>query len=727
MPGGRERRSEVFMTGKVVTILTGRRIKYLVVLFWVLLVAVAGPFAGKLSGAEKNDAKSWLPGSAESTKALDAQAAFISPNTIPAVVVYEKASDLTAADRAKVAADTQRFRAYPEIDGAVTGPIPSKDGRAAQIIVPLNLGPNGWDKAADIVDRMNATARSGSDGMSVHVAGPAGNAADSSKAFEGIDTSLLFGAAAVVIVILLLTYRSPTLWLLPVISAAAALTIAQAVIYLLAAHAGLTVNAQSAGILTVLVFGAGTDYALLLVARYREELRRHENRHEAMAVALHRAGPAVIASAATVIAGILCLMAAETNSTSGLGPVLAIGVAIALAVMMTLLPALLVTVGRWIFWPARPAVGSAEPTRNGFWARIGARIARRPRTTWITTALVLAVMAVGIVQLDANGLTNKESFRGTPDAVVGEEVLARHFAAGSGTPVVVISAADQATRVRAAFATTNGIDSASVTPPRTQSGTALMEGTLTSAPDSRAAYDTIDRVRDNVHAVPGADALVGGTTATNLDVQRAAQYDRNLIIPIVLAVVLLILGLLLRAVVAPLILVGTVVLSFAAALGISALVFRHVFGFAGADSSFPLFVFVFLVALGIDYNIFLMSRVREESVRHGTRRGALIGLAATGGVITSAGLVLAGTFAVLATLPLTAFTEIGFAVAFGVLLDTLVVRSILVSGLTLDIGRHMWWPSKLYRKRDPVDTSTAAEPDAIPAGARHAASDVTGR
>ena len=727
MPGAVNADRKTFMTGKVVTILTGRRFKYLVVLFWVLLVAVAGPLAGKLAGAEKNDAKSWLPGSAESTKALDAQAAFTSPNTIQAVVVYERPSNLTPADRANIAADAQQFRTYPEIDGTVAGPIPSKDGQAAQIIVPLNLGPNGWDKAADIVDKMTATARSGSDGMSIHVTGPAGNAADSSKAFEGIDSSLLFGAAAVVIVILLLTYRSPTLWLLPVISAGAALTIAQALIYLLAKHAGLTVNAQSAGILTVLVFGAGTDYALLLVARYREELRRHEDRHEAMAVALHRAGPAIIASAGTVIAGLLCLMVAETNSTAGLGPVLAIGVVIALAVMMTLLPALLVTVGRWIFWPARPTVGSAEPTTRGFWARVGTRIARRPRTTWITTALVLAVMAVGIVQLDANGLTNKESFRGNPDAVVGEEILARHFAAGSGTPVVVVSAADQATQVRAAFAGTNGIAAGSVTPPRTQGGTALMEGTLTSPPDSSAAYDTIDRVRGNVHAVPNADALVGGTTATNLDVQDAARYDRNLIIPIVLAVVLIILGLLLRAIVAPLVLVGTVVLSFAAALGVSALVFRHIFGFAGADSSLPLFVFVFLVALGIDYNIFLMTRVREEALRHGTRRGALIGLAATGGVITSAGLVLAGTFAVLATLPLTAFTEIGFAVAFGVLLDTLVVRSVLVSGLTMDIGRHIWWPSRLSGKRDPVDTPTAEEPDAVPAGARHAASEVTGR
>ncbi|MGN9913694.1 MMPL family transporter [Phytohabitans sp. LJ34] len=698
------------MTRNVAGLLTGRRTKYLIIVFWLIVVAIAAPLAGKLTSVEDNEAKSWLPGSAESTQVLDKQTAFSSPDALPAVVVYERPSGLTDADKAKVAADVQKFGQLGDLDGQVQGPAFSTDGQAAQIYVPLNLGPEGWDRAGDIVDSMLATGEAGANGLSVHITGPAGSAADSAAAFEGIDSTLLFATIGVVVVILLFTYRSPVLWLLPVISAGVALTCAQAVIYLLAKHADLTVNAQSSGILTVLVFGAGTDYALLLVARYREELRRHHDRHEAMAVALHRAGPAIIASAATVAVGMICLLFAETNSTRGLGPVAAIGIVVGLAVMLTLLPAMLVTVGRWIFWPVRPKEGTAEPTTTGLWAKVGGRIARRPRTTWITTSVVLALLAIGIVQLDATGLTNKESFRGNPDSIVGEEVLARHFAAGVGTPVAVVSNAGQAADVRTAFAGTPGIEPSSVTEPRVSNGVAYMEGTLTAPPDSDAAYDTIDSARDRVHAVPGADAQVGGQTAINLDLQRAARHDRNLIIPIVLLVVLLILGVLLRAIVAPLVLVATVVLSFAAALGVSALVFRHIFGFGGADSSLPLFVFVFLVALGIDYNIFLMTRVREEAARHGTKRAALVGLAATGGVITSAGVVLAGTFAVLATLPLTAFAEIGFAVAFGVLLDTIVVRAVLVTALNLDIGRHMWHPSKLAKVPDEQPTAAAPEP-----------------
>jgi RND superfamily putative drug exporter len=367
-----------------------------------------------------------------------------------------------------------------------------------------------------------------------------------------------------------------------------------------------------------------------------------------------------------------------------------------------------VILGRWIFWPLVPRFDSVDHTTAGFWARIGRRIARQPRAVWIGTTVVLAVASFGILQLNATGLSTEDTYTKTVSSVTGQQVLQKHFSAGAAEPVQIVANPEQADPVAAAARNTQGIDQ--VAKPRVVGETALIEATLSDPPDSDAAYTTIDRVRDAVHNVTDADALVGGQTAINLDVQRAAQHDRDAVIPLVLLVVLLILGGLLRAIVAPIILVATVVLSFGAALGLSALVFRHVFDFAGADSSLPLFVFVFLVALGIDYNIFLMTRVREESIKYGTRRGALIGLAATGGVITSAGLVLAGTFAALATLPLVAFAEIGFAVALGVLLDTLIVRSVLVTALNLDIGRHMWWPGSLWHKHD-VDVDDLRDED----------------
>ena len=679
----------------------GRRTKYLVVVFWIVVIALTGSLAGKLQGAEKNDASSYLPASADSTQELNLQAKFTAKNLNPAVVVYQRQSGITPADLRKAAADARRFAALPAVAGRVAGPIPSADHRAIETIVGSDLGYKA--NIEGFVNGLRATASAGNPGMSVYVTGPAATASDELKIFKGIDSTLLFATLAVVIVLLLLTYRSPTLWLLPIVSAGVALTIAEAVVYVLTQH-GLTVNGQSGGILVVLVLGAGTDYALLLVARYREELRRHEDRHEAMAEALRRAGPAIIASGATVIVSMLCLLVAESADISGLGPVAAIGIAVALLAMITLLPALLVICGRWIFWPVRPRYGSAEPTQGGFWARIGQRIAVRPRVVWSVTAVLLACATLGLIGFKIGPLTTAQSFRGTPASVAGEQVLARHFPAGAGEPVAVIGNASAAAPLRAALARTPGI--AAVAPPQVKDGLVYLQGTLGSKPDSQAAYATIDQVRADVGAVPGADAKVGGASAINLDVERYATHDRNVIIPLVLLVVLIILALLLRAMVAPLILMGTVVLSFGAALGLSALAFRYLFGFAGADTSMPLFVFVFLVALGIDYNIFLMTRVREESARSGTHRGALAGLAATGGVITSAGLVLAGTFAMLGTLPLVTFTEIGFTVALGVLLDTIIVRSVLVTALNLDIGRHMWWPSRLA-SRSVEESSTA--------------------
>ena len=689
---------------------SGRRTKWVVLLFWIVVFAVAGPLAGKLNSAQENDSSAWLPSNAESTQVVELAERFAPSDVFPALVVYERPDGaVTPADQAKVAADVKRFAEIPDVSGEVLGPIPSEDGQALQVVVPIKVSEegNGWEALTPRIEEMRSVAQADAGGLGVYVTGPAGYFADFSEVFSGFDSTLLYITAVIVIVILLLTYRSPTLWFLPLTTVFVALTAAQAVIYLLAKNAGLTVNAQSAFILTVLVFGAGTDYALLLTARYREELRRHDDRHEAMAVALGRAAPAIIASAATVILSLLTLLVAELNSTKSLGPVMAIGVAVGLLAMITLLPALLVIFGRWVFWPLRPTVGSAEPTERGMWARIGQRMARRPRVVWIVTAVVLGALALGVTQLEANGLQSKDSFRTDPEAVVGEEVLGRHFAAGAGNPVQVIGRAEAAEQLQATVSGTPGVTA--VTRPVVRDGYAYVEGTLTSSADSQAGFDTVDRLRASVHAIPGAEAKVGGGSAVNLDIQRATRHDRNLVVPLVLLVVLVILGLVLRAVVAPLLLVATVVLSFAAALGVSALVFENVFGFAGADPAFPLWTFVFLVALGTDYNIFLMTRVHEESKHHGTRRGALIGLAATGGVITSAGIVLAGTFAALGTLPLVFITEIGFAVAFGVLLDTFVVRSVLVTALNLDVGRWIWWPSSLYRQRDVELEELAAE------------------
>ncbi|HEX5512484.1 MAG TPA: MMPL family transporter, partial [Actinomycetales bacterium] len=599
--------------------------KWVVVLFWLVITALAVGPSGKLTGAQENDAVNWLPASAESTAVIKATQALRPSDEVPAVLVYERPGGLTPADLQAVTAQVSKFASVESV-GKPVGPVPSQDRQALEVMVPITLGSDGWQRLPDITAQLHRVAESSPPGLSMRITGPAGYASASANAFSGIEGKLLYSALAVVVVILLLTYRSPVLWLLPVASGLISLTVAQAAVYLLATKANLTVNAQSQGILTVLVFGAGTDYALLLVARYREELRRHEDRHEAMALALHRSGPAILASGSTVIAGMLCLLLASMNSTSGLGPVAAVGIVVALAVMLTLLPALLVVFGRWVFWPLRPTFGSADRAATGVWARVGKRIARRPRTTWVVTSLALAVASLGILQLDATGLQNKDAYYGKPEAVVGEEVLARHFPAGAGQPLAVIARPGQMDAVTQVLGDVPGI--AVVGKPVSAGGTGYVEATLAAPADSQAAKDTVGRARDAVHGVPGADAKVGGQTAVVVDTLRASSRDNLVVIPAVLLVVLLILGLLLRAVVAPVILVATVVLSFAAAIGVSALVFKHVLGFAGTDPAFPLYVFVFLVALGIDYNIFLMTRVHEETRRVGMWQGALIGLAA---------------------------------------------------------------------------------------------------
>jgi RND superfamily putative drug exporter len=698
---------------KLVSLPAGRTAKWVIVAVWIALLVPALMLAGKLGDVEKNDNAAWLPGNAESTRVVERVGKFQSAETMPAIVIYDRPEGITPADMTKALADAEAFRGIDGVVGQPQGPSKSQDGKAIQTVVQVHDGDEGWDGARVVVDAMTAIGERNANGLGFHVTGPAGYASDSVNAFSGgglVETI----TALVVVAILLLTYRSPLLPLVPLLVAGGALVTAEAVIYLLAKNVGLTVNTQTSFILTVLVFGAATDYALLLISRYREELRRHEDRHEAMARALHRSGPAIVASAATVAISLLVLMLATLNSTKGLGPASAIGIGAGLLAMVTLMPALLVICGRWIFWPVRPSYGSAPAPRPSVWTRVGTAVSRRPRTVWIGTALVLAVMAIATTGLKADGIPSSGQFTTETQAVVGEQIQARHFPAGSGDPIYVVARAATADQVTAVLSAVAGVTD--VTAPIIRDGDALILATLQDAPGSKAAVRTIERARTAIHGIDGADALLGGNTAIALDIQQAATRDSKVIIPIVLLVVLAILAMLLRAIVAPLLLIATVVLSFGAALGVSGLVFNHVFDFAGADANFPLLVFVFLVALGIDYNIFLITRVREESVLHGTRHGALTGLSATGGVITSAGLVLAGTFAALGSLPLVFAAQLGFAVAFGVLLDTMVVRSVLVTALTLDVGRWMWWPGTLFTRHHHTQPPADA-PDPEPAHA----------
>ncbi len=698
------------MNRQVAGALTGRVTKWIVLVVWLLVAAGSAGFASKLAEVQNNEASSWLPESAESTRAFERLEPFQDPNAIPTIVVYHRDGGLTQDDLAAIEENAGEFASMDGVAEAKEGRAPSvvspavaeklgfpavsEDGSVAQTSVTFDFGTEGWNAMPDIADELRDIAGAADlDGVDVYVAGIGGQAADSAEAFSGIDTTLLAATLGIVILILLFTYRSPILWVLPIFSAIVGLLTSQALIYFLAKYADLTVNGQSYAILTILVIGAGTDYALLLVARYREELRRHDDRHEAMGFALHRAAPALLASAATVALGMLCLLFAEMNSTSGLGPVAAIGISVTFVVMVTLLPALLVIAGRWIFWPRRPASGSPEPTQTGIWATVGRWIVPRPRRVWVVTSVVLAIACLGLLRLDTNGLSTEDSYTQEFPSVTGQQVLVDAGLVDQSNTVMVVANAGSEDAVSDAMTDLDGVEPPK--PPVTSGDVAFVEAAIGSDPASPEAFATVERVRDAVHGIDGADALVGGNSAFYLDTRNAANRDNLVIIPIILLLVFLILAALLRSVLAPLILIATVVLSFGAALGISAALFDYVFGFAGSDPGFPLFAFVFLVALGIDYNIFLMTRVREETMHSGTRKGALVALTSTGGVITSAGLVLAATFLVLGTIPVVFLAQLGVAVALGVILDTMIVRSVLVTAINIDLGGRIWWPSRL--------------------------------
>ena len=678
----------------------------LLILAWLVAGGALGPLSGKTNEVQKNDNSAFLPQSAESTKVQELIPRFTTSQSSAGIVLYVRPGGLTDADKAKIQDDKAAIGGHfdGQLVGAPLGPVWSKDGKAAEILVQFSASDP--TKLGDGVQWIRNQAGT-SPGLETHVAGPAGLYADFGNSFKGIDGRLLLVSGLIVLVILILVYRSPILPFVVLGSAAFASTIANGAVYLLAKHGVITLNGQSQGILNVLVLGAGTDYALLLVSRYREELRRYPSRFEAMKVAWRAAFAPIVASGGTVIVALMCLLLSDLKSNQGLGPVGSIGIAAALLAMLTLLPAILTLVGRVAFWPFRPTYGSHPAEEHGLWGRVSRAVGRRARWVWVVVTLILLAMSAGLVRLNPNGVPLDKSFTTTQDSVVGQRVLAEHFDAGTGTPTVIIATAGSLDDVIAAAGQVPGVGKPIVpytgAPPGVPAPTKVVDGlarvdvTLTVAPDTPAGHDVIKALRTRVHAVPAADARVGGFSAINLDVQDTAKRDRNVIIPLVLVVVFMILVLLLRAVLAPLVLILTVVLSFVATLGASGLIFRGVFGFVGTDSAFPLFAFVFLVALGVDYNIFLMTRVREEAGKRGHRAGTLTGLAVTGGVITSAGLVLASTFAALSVLPLVFLAELAFTVAFGVLLDTLVVRTLLVPALTVDIGRISWWPSRLSR------------------------------
>ena len=688
----------------------------LLVIVWLAVGGFGGPFAGKLSSVQQNDSTSFLPASAEATEVSALQKDFTDTQFVPAIVVAERTSGITASDTEFLARTANSFAGSEGFGDEVSPPIPSADGRALQMFVPVDSAGEVGDSVTELRDALGAAP----DGLTVLVTGPAGQVADLSAAFAGIDGLLLLVAGVVVILILIVVYRSPILPFAVITSAVFALGLSSLLVYLLADAGVIALNGQSQGILFILVFGAATDYALLLVSRYREELRIEQDKYRAMRTAWRATLEPVAASAGTVIAGVLCLLLSDLNSNRGLGPVAAIGIAASFVASMTYLPAVLVLLGRTAYWPSRPAFDARhaekdEAADHKFWAALAARIGAHPRRFWVASSLVLVLFALLMPQFEASGVAESETFLLEVDSVAGQQILGDHFDAGSGSPAVII--ANEGSREAVADAArVDGVGDITVlSTPGTQDplvvdGRVAIEATLTDPADSLAAEDTIVRLRDAVHPIDGADALVGGTTATDLDTKTTSTRDRTLIIPVVILVVFAILCLLLRSLLAPLLLMGTVVLSFAATLGISSLVFEHIFGFPGADPVVPLFAFVFLVALGIDYNIFLMTRVREEARRIGTRRGALRGLTVTGGVITSAGVVLAATFSALAVIPLIFLAQIAFIVAFGVLLDALLVRSLLVPALTVDIGQKIWWPSKLASAPEP-DENVSAEPE----------------
>ncbi|MFJ7112749.1 MMPL family transporter [Streptomyces albogriseolus] len=682
----------------------GRRaVPWAVAGLWVAALVLLLPLAGKFADVQQNRAVDYLPDGADSTQVARVQDELPGGESTDLVVVYHRDGGLTAADREAAAAQIADVEREFELSDVPQG-VPSADG--STLMYPVSSTRPGQDEEAQLafVDGVRETV-GGSGRLSVEVGGPGAVGADMDEVFETIDGTLLTATLGVVTVLLVLIYRSPFLWLVPLAVAGAATVLAMAAAYGTHELFGITITGQSGGIMTVLVLGAGTDYALLLVSRYREELRRHERPYDAMRAALRGCGPAVLASSGTVAAGLLCLLAADLNSSSGMGPVGVVGVLAALVAMTTLLPAVLVLLGRRVFWPLIPAYGSTPKARRSLFAAMGTSATRRPAAVLTGGAVLLGALALGTLNLGGD-LRQEDAFTDRPESVGAMRTLAEEYPERGAQPITVIAPVGDADEVVERVQGTEGVAEATAG----RAGDAWAEITVfaTAPPESAGETRTIEALRDTLD---GTGAHVGGPSAERLDLARSEARDRAVIVPLVLAAVFLILVVLLRSLIAPLLLLGAVVAVWGAALGIGGLVFGPLLGFAGTDPAIGLLSFVFLVALGVDYGIFLMHRMREESLNGAEpEAAALTALRTTGGVIASAGLVLAATFAVLTTLPLVAMVELGLVIAVGVLLDTFLVRTYLVTTASVLLGRRMWWPGALSRTSEPERGERQPEP-----------------
>ncbi|MFI5549548.1 MMPL family transporter [Streptomyces sp. NPDC051738] len=669
-----------------------RAVPWLVLGLWIAVLAIASPFASKLADVQRDRAIDYLPASADSTQVAKIQDRLPGGEATEMVVVYHRDGGLTAGDKATAAEQIQRIASAHPLTAEPRG-IPSRDGTT--LMYPVASTEPGQDEEArdELVNAVRDIARGG-DGLGVDVGGEGALATDAGEVYNSLDGPLLYTTAAVVALLLVLIYRSPFLWLVPLTVAGLADYLSMGVAYGLNQGFGTSVSGQSSGIMTILVFGAGTDYALLLVSRYREELRRIERPYDAMVAALKGCGPAVLASSGTVAVGLLCLLAADLNSSRGMGPLGTVGVLCALAAMLTLLPALLVLLGRRVFWPLVPRFGSTPKARRSLFTAMGSSAGRRPRTVLAAGAVLLGALALGALNLPGD-LKQEDSFTSKPDAVAAMETLAAAYPERGTQPISVITPQDRAEATLASIRSTRGVDSAQEG--RTGEGWTEISVLAAAPPQSAGETATIEALRDRLDG-----SYVGGPSAEQIDLKDTNARDRLVVVPLVLLSVLLILVALLRSLVAPLILVAAVVAVWGAALGIGGLVFGPVFGFEGTDPGLGLLSFVFLVALGVDYGIFLMHRMREECLTGAEpATAALTALRTTGGVIASAGLVLAATFAVLTNMPLVALVELGFVIAVGVLLDTFLVRTYLVTSASVALRRKVWWPGELSRAPEP--------------------------